>query len=126
MIWEKNIMKAVISLSDELNWQTLLDKPRVYADLNGGWRHGDDYTFFLDSRTTDADLQRLGYSLTAGLKVDFWTDDGDDEGNPDPLLFRGMIQFHEETQKWVAVTGWNDFRHASEIKVAHAQEPSLI
>jgi hypothetical protein len=118
-------MKTATSSTAEPDWQKLLDKPRVYADLNGGWRHGNDYTFFLNSRATETDLRQSGLSLRLGLAVDFWTDDGDEDGSPDPLLFQGVIQYHEDTQQWVAVTGWNDFRHASEVKAALAQEPLL-
>ena len=103
-----------------------LDKPRVYADLNGGWRQGDHYTLTLDSSATERDLQRLGLTLVSGLTVDFWSDDGDDEGNPDPLLFQGVVEFDQARQKWVAVTRWHDFKHASDDKTASLkpyQEP---
>lgn len=101
--------------SVRLNYQQLLDKPRVYADLNAGWKTGDNYFVPLNSRATQEDLRQLGLSLTPGLAVDFWTDDGDDAGNPDPLLFQGVIQFDEDTQSLVAVTAWSDFRNASEL-----------
>ncbi len=87
---------------------------------------GDDYIIPLNSHATESDLRQLGHSLTPGLVMDFWTDDGDDEGSPDPLLFRGVIRFDEDSQNWVAVTGWNGFRNASGLKAAHAQEPSLV
>ena len=101
--------------SVQLNCHRFLDKPRVYADLNGGWRKEDKYIVPLNSRATDTDIHLLGYTLTPGLKVDFWTDDGDDEGNLDPLLFEGVVQFDEHEQKWVAVADWNGFRNASEL-----------
>lgn len=112
--------------STQMNCQHLLDKRRVYADLNAGWKKGSEFIVPLDSRATESDLRQLGYSpLTAGLAVDFWTDDGDDEGRPDPLLFQGVTRFDEDTQAWVAVTGWDGFRHASEMKAAQAQEHAL-
>ncbi|MDQ2798731.1 MAG: hypothetical protein M3Y13_03700, partial [Armatimonadota bacterium] len=70
--------------SVRLNCQHLLDKPRVYADLNGGGKIGDNYIVPLNSRATEADLRLLGHALSPGQMVNFWTDDGDDEGNPDP------------------------------------------
>ena len=113
--------------SDQLNWQKLLDKPRVYADLNGGWRVGDEYIVPLNSRATEKDLQSLGHVLTPGLSVDFWTDDGDDEGNLDPLLFQGKVQFDEDTQKWVAVADWDGFHNASELnKSAETQHIDIL
>ena len=111
--------------SVQLNCQHLLDKPRVYADLSAGWTEGDNYIVPLNSRATESDLNLLGNALTPGLVVDFWTDDGDAAGNPDPLLFQGVIQFEESLQKWIAVTAWKEFQHASELKIAHALEPVL-
>lgn len=71
----------------------------MYADLNAGWKKGNEYIVPLNSRTTESDLRQLGYSpLIPGLAVDFWTDDGDDEGRPDPLLFQGVTRFDEDTQ----------------------------
>ena len=103
--------------SIRLNYQHLLDKPRVYADLNVGWRVGDNYIISLSSHATESDLRQLGHPLTPGLVVNFWTDDGDDAGNPDPLLFQGTIQFDEDTQNWVARVVWNDFHNASDYPV---------
>jgi len=93
----------------------ILDKPRIYADLNGGWRVGDNYVVPLNSIGTQTDLRVLGHVLTPGLALDFWTDDGDDENALDPLLFEGVVQFDEDEQKWVAIADWNGFRNASEI-----------
>lgn len=119
-----NTMETLTSI--QMSCQHLLDKPRVYADLNAGWKKGAEYIVPLNSRATESDLRQLGYfPLSPDLALDFWADDGDDEGRPDPLLFRGVTRFDEDTQGWVAVTGWNDFRHASEMKAAQAQEPAL-
>jgi len=115
-----------ILTSIRTNCHYLLDKPRVYADLNAGWKVGDQYIVPLNSLATQEDMRQLGQSPIPGLTVDFWTDDGDDEGHPDPLLFQGMIQFDEGTQNWVAVTAWNDFRHASEMNALRAPEKLLV
>ena len=93
-------------LSVQTNCHALLDKPRIYADLNGGGRIGDKHIIPLNSSAT----------------MDFWTDDGDDDGNLDPLLFQGVIQFEEDTQRWVAVAQWNEFHHAFEIDKPDVQE----
>ena len=106
--------------SSQLSCQDLVDKPRVYADLNAGWKAGDNYIVPLNSHATQSDLRQLGYSLTPGLAIDFWTDDGDDAGNLDPLLFQCIIQFDEDSQHWIAVAVWNDFSHASELDPSEA------
>ena len=101
--------------SIQMDCQQLLDKPRIYADLNGGWRKENNYVVPLNSLATENDLHLLGYTLNPGLTLDFWTDDGDNDGNLDPLLFQGVIQFDNDTQHWVAVAQWTEFHHASEI-----------
>ena len=108
--------------SVQMNCHTLLDKPRIYADLNGGGRIGDKYIVPLNSSATMEDLHLLGYTLSPGLTMDFWTDDGDDDGNLDPLLFQGVIYFDNDTQHWVAVAQWDEFHHASEIDKTGVQE----
>lgn len=111
--------------SERLNCQHLLDKPRAYVDLNAGWPTESHYVFPINSRATETDLRALGFSLTPGVVADFWTDDRDGEGNPDPLLFQGVIEFNEDVQKWVGVADLNGFRNASELKNAGVQEPAL-
>jgi hypothetical protein len=123
---EADIMKTVLSTAAEWGLEQILDKPRVYTDLNAGWRMDENYVVPLDSPATDRDLKTLGLTFTPGLVVDFWTDDGDDAGNPDPLLFQGVIQFDESLQKWIAVTKWEDFLHASELKNAQVRELALV
>ncbi len=108
--------------SIQMDCQQLLDKPRIYADLNGGWRKENNYVVPLNSSATENDLHLLGYTLSPGLTIDFWTDDGDDDGNLDPLLFQGVIRFEEDTQRWVAVAQWNEFHHASEIDKPDVKE----
>lgn len=97
-----------------VNWKKLLDKPRVYLDLNSGSRVGDSYIALLDSRATSADIRENGLILEEGLAVDFWSDDGDDNGRPNPLIFRGIVHFDESLAQWTAVMDWNSFTHVSE------------
>ena len=125
-VHQKGIVMETLA-SARLNCQHLLDKPRAYVDLNAGWPRESHYVVPLSSRATEGDLQLLGHSLTPGLLVDFWTDDGDGEGHPDPLLFRGRIEFNEDVQKWVAVAGLDGFRHASEQEgIKQEAEPALV
>lgn len=119
-----SIMESLTSV--QLNCQHLMDKPRVYVDLNAGWPSGESYVVPIKSRATEDDLRQLGHSLTSGLVVDFWTDDGDGAGNPDPLLFQGRLEFDEDVQKWVAVADLDGFHHASEQRaVKQKAEPAL-
>ena len=106
------------------DWQLLLDKPRIYADLNGGYRDGELYIVRLDSHATQSDLQKRGVPVREGAEIEFWTDDGDSDGNPDPLLFTGTLHLDENIRQWVAVTKWAGFRSASELR--HTYEKNRI
>lgn len=108
-------MKNTQTRSASVDWEHLLDRPRVYVDLNGGGHVGNTYITSLDSRATTTDLQKHHITLEEGKSLDFWTDDGDDEGNPDPLLFAGSVHWLEDESQWVAHIGGNGFKHASEV-----------
>lgn len=108
-----------------VDWERLLDRPRVYVDLNGGGRVGDTYIASLDSRATAADLLKFGITPQEGMRLHFWTDDGDAEGNPDPLLFMGSLHFSEEEGVWMAHIDWNGFRNASEVRKSDKREKAL-
>ncbi len=108
----------------QTDWQRLLDKPRIYADLNGGYREGEFYIVRLNSSATQDDLQKQGVLIREGSEIAFWTDDGDDKGNPDPLLFTGKLHRDEDSHQWVAVTEWAGFRSASELR--HTYETNRI
>ena len=105
--------------------QRLLDKPRIYADLNGGHRDGGVYVVRLDSRATEGDLQKQGVHVREGLRLDFWADDGDEDGNPDPLLFKETLRLDSDLHQWVAVAAWDGFQPASEVRQAHETAEAL-
>jgi len=44
----------------------------------------------------------------------FYSDDADDEGEPDELLAQGVVHYDATQQCWVAAIDWNALYHASE------------
>lgn len=87
---------------------------RVYADLNKWEEVNGQFWVILTTRGTHQDLQRYGITPEEGLTLDFWMDDEDADGSPDPLYFQGVLHYDEATQHWVAVVVREEIRTASE------------
>ena len=91
-----------------------MSHPKVYADF----QNLDDLNRLrLTCVGTEEDLSQQGIQLQEGLVLTFYTDDADDEGNPDDLLIDGTVRYSPEEQCWVGEVDWKELRHAS-------QEPS--
>jgi hypothetical protein len=61
---------------------------RIYADYQN---LEDENRLILDCLGTADDLARFGTSLSEGMTCIFYTDDGDEKGQPDDLLVDGVI-----------------------------------
>ncbi len=100
-----------------------MENQRVYADLNKWEEVNKQFRVILTTRGTHQDLQRYGITLEEGLTLDFWMDDGDVNGNPDPLYFQGIVHYNEDAQHWVAVVVREEIRNASELRGAEDNAP---
>lgn len=87
--------------------------PRVYADFNKQDKEG---RLVLTCSGTQQDLLRLGLVLSDGLKVLFYADDTDENGNPDDIEVEGVVKYDLTKKRWVAFIRHEDIRHASELK----------
>jgi hypothetical protein len=92
--------------------------PKVYADFHN---LDDNNRIRLTCAGTLRDLERLSLRLHEGLVVRVYTDDADDDGNPDELFAHGVVQFNNEEQCWVAAIDWRAVCHASETAARHGQ-----
>ena len=88
---------------------------RIYADLNKSFDGDEGYGVILTCRGTWEDLKKYEVELVEGLAVEFWMDDGDDEGNEDPLFFEGTVHYDATQSHWIALIDESSFRHASEV-----------
>ena len=88
---------------------------RVYADLNKWEEVNGQFRVILTTLGTYNDLQRFNITLKEGLVLDFWMDDEDADGNPDPLYFQGTAHYDEDAQHWVAAVLRDEVRPASEL-----------
>ena len=92
--------------------------PKVYADfqnLDGANR------LRLTCAGTLQDLARHGIQLHESLVLTFYSDDADDQGQPDELRVEGVVHYDTEGQCWVATIDWAAVHHASEEGVAGAR-----
>src|SRR2546425_7708920 len=95
--------------------------PKVYADFQN---LDDANRLRLTCAGTLQDLARQGIQLQEGLVLTFYSDDADDQGQPDELRAEGVVHYDEDRQCWVATIDWTAIRHASEEEVACSPMPS--
>lgn len=65
---------------------------------------------------TFEDLKAAGTELKPGILLPFYTDDTDEAGNRDDLIFEGVVGYDEITGKWYATVEPNNIRHESDEK----------
>jgi hypothetical protein len=85
--------------------------PRVYADFQN---LDDENRLRLNCAGTLEDLKRHGIELREGLVLTLYSDDGDEQGNPDQLLAEGVVHYNDDEKCWVAAIDWRNVRHASD------------
>src|SRR2546428_11127581 len=85
--------------------------PSIYVDL---LKTDADNAVRLVTLGTKEDLQRFNIELREGLILPLYTDDGDDEGRRDDLVFTGVAHFNAEIGEWVARIDWHVIRHVSD------------
>ncbi len=93
-------------------------KQRIY--LYPGLGEGQPH--YLDRLGTIKDLAETGLTLTEGLQVGFWMDDGNEQGEEDNLIFEGVVHFDAEKQQWYAIIDHGSFRHESDDKMKQSKQ----
>src|SRR5437867_12229277 len=92
--------------------------PRVYADFQS---LDDSNRLKLTGAGTMRDLERHAIELREGLVLTLYTDDADDQGQPDELRAEGVAHYDAEGQCWVAAIDWSAIRHDSFERSEHAR-----
>jgi hypothetical protein len=88
-----------------------MSRPRVYADFQN---LDDENRRRLTGAGTRRDLECQGIELRQGMALTLYSDDANDEGQPDELVTDGVVQYNVAEQCWVAAIAWQAIRHASE------------
>lgn len=85
--------------------------PKIYADFQN---LDDANRLRLTCAGTFADLMRHNIQLHDGLELTFYTDDADDDGQPNELRADGVVHFDSNAKCWVAAIDWAAVHHASD------------
>lgn len=85
----------------------------ICADIN---KYDDRRRILLTTVGTLHDLDRFKITLVDGLRLVFYSDDADEYGRPDNLVFEGTVEFDEARNRWVASIDWTNFRHMSDLR----------
>lgn len=96
------------------------ETPLVYADFNK-WQGNDDGKFVLVLTTlgTRVSFKLANVEPIEGLAVRFWTDDGDTDGNFDPLVAEGVLHQDPDDGLWVGICERETIMNVSETPQVH-------
>lgn len=92
----------------------MLNPVRIYADFQ---KVDDEGRLVLTTAGTWSDLARHGLELREGLTLTFYSDDADDDGNPDDLVVEGSVGYDEQAGHWTATIDWQAIKHVSDYEV---------
>jgi len=76
----------------------------------------DERRVLLTTRGTLEDLAKNQIQLRDGLVLSVYTDDADDNGNPDCLVGEGVVQYDDAASRWVLRLDWNSLKHESDFR----------
>jgi hypothetical protein len=83
---------------------------RVYTDFHNADAAG---RVRLNCAGTVQDLARQNISLREGRVLTLYSDDVNEDGEPDDLEVEGRVTYSGEEHTWVAVIDWAAIHHAS-------------
>ena len=91
----------------------MLSPVRIYADFQ---KVDDRGRLILTCQGTLQDLAHHGIELREGLVLTFYSDDADDQGNPDELVVEGLVEYDGNAHHWTAAIDWQAIKHASDYE----------
>lgn len=89
----------------------MMGEPRVQVDL---MKTDAQRRVVLTTVGTRRDLERYGIELEEGLLLHLYTDDADEDGNRDDIVFDGVVHYDQDESRWVATIDWGALRHESD------------
>lgn len=84
----------------------------IYADF---MKMDDEGRLVLICRGTLEDLERNNIKFQQGMKLTFYNDDEDNDGNRDDLVVEGIVQYDNEKERWTAKIIWDDIKNISQL-----------
>jgi hypothetical protein len=90
-----------------------MKKPiQIYADF---MKMDDNGRLVLVCRGTFKDLEENNIELDEGMKLTFYNEDEDNNGNRDDLVVKGIIEYDKEKERWTAKINWDEIRNISQL-----------
>jgi hypothetical protein len=86
---------------------------RIYADFI---KSDHKNRLVLTCLGTLQDLERENIVLQKGMKLLFYNDDVDAEGNADDLVVEGFVDYDDSNERWVATINWDDITNISQLR----------
>lgn len=86
--------------------------PLIYADF---MKCDDKNRLVLVCCGTFNDLAEHAITLREGMKLVFYSDDADDNGNQDDLLVEGIVELDLEKERWTAKINWDEIKNISRL-----------
>jgi hypothetical protein len=84
----------------------------IYADLMKVDHQG---RLRLICRGTLQDLEKYSLKLSHGMKLVFYNDDVNDDGQKDDLIVEGVVEFDPETKEFVGRIDWDKIKNESNL-----------
>lgn len=94
----------------------------IYADF---MKNVDENRLILVCHGTFKDLERNNVTLETGMKLVFYSDDADDDGNQDDLVVEGFVEYDEKKQRWTAKISWEDIKNISQLSAQEKKNLGL-
>lgn len=89
-----------------------LNKIKIYVDFQ---KADDEGRLILTCSGTWKDLNQYGIQLSEGLKLTFYSDDADEDGNSDNLIVDGIAHYDKASEQWTAIIDWTAIKHESDF-----------
>ena len=96
--------------SENQNSMNALNNNYVYVDLNDNTESPVVNPLFF-KRVIDA----YG-AMTHDMQINIWSDDVDENGNPDPFIGEAKLKYDINDKRWFLDFDINQLKHFSEIK----------
>lgn len=89
-----------------------MSMPLIYADF---MKNDYENRLLLTCIGTYKDLEKYNISLKDGLKLVFYNEDEDDNGNRDDLVVEGIVEYDKENERWAARIVWDEITNISKL-----------
>jgi hypothetical protein len=89
-----------------------MGRPLIYADFMKVSKSG---RLKLVCLGTVRDMSKHGLEFSEGMKLTFYNEDEDSNGNSDDLVVEGIVEFDGSDDCWIARIDWDEIKNISKL-----------